>query len=659
MLRARAAGELAAPVLFVLLTIAFGFGIVRDIRSPLLGHGDTNLWLHQADYLARHLDLIPFPRIDFQNDDALYPHGGNHVFRPWVFEAGYFHAGASHLFGRGPWLQVYYLLSVGGCALLAYLVVRREFGPGWGLLAGLALSFGHYPAVGRYPGHFSFAVVHWMTLSILLDLVILRRFVHGHPLTLRLCLLKCAALLLCFGGELGYVCGVALTSTLFVAAWMAALACVRGREWKAAVRAWGRTLRAEARSHQRQTAGLGLLVAVAAWLYVPLAAGVLINAHRANVASVPMGGPLQTSPLRIGIPVLPGQAGYNPALAPRDDFTDAAFDLQPGLFVVMLGLVGALGALSRRSHRLVAIPFVVLLVLFATYDRDSSLLHSLPWFTQARANNRFSVGLPVLFFCLILAASQELWRRRSMRVILAVAISVFALEATSAYSFLTARQFRVYKPDDGFYEFHETIARSPGEAVMEWPFCIIGGNGIGGVEFGAYYAQLNGTQTFQALHGKKIIGSYYGRIGLEQIEPQIAAGWPHLFCPDNPGFLQATQQARDFTEPEWEFVEQFVRKNDFCGLMLYTDLLPLETVKGFHQRFGAPEATTRCDQAGRMEFIRKPANWRDDVDQLAGRSLVYTPDTPASSQSTAGSEPRPMTAIPTPAVNSVDSQALR
>lgn len=74
--------------------------------------------------------------------------------------------------------------------------------------------------------------------------------------------------------------------------------------------------------------------------------------------------------------------------------------------------------------------------------------------------------------------------------------------------------------------------------------------------------------------------------------------------------------------PEWDFIRQFFLLNDFAGILLYQDLLPEETVAGFHARFGEPSAETSVRPGpGRIQFIPKKSSWRRLVDRSKGLSL--------------------------------------
>ena len=135
----------------VILTVVFSIVIVRDLSNPLIGKFDTETWLFQSNYFAKHTHFTPLPQIDFETDDVFYPYGVSNVFRPWHFESSYFYAAFYRLFGHGPWLQWYYVASVFLCGVMAYFVVRGEFGARWALLAAVIATSAAAPASADKP----------------------------------------------------------------------------------------------------------------------------------------------------------------------------------------------------------------------------------------------------------------------------------------------------------------------------------------------------------------------------------------------------------------------------------------------------------------------------------------------------------------------------
>lgn len=597
--------------------------IVRDFRHPLLGTGDVNQWLHQSYFFAEHLEFLPLPHLNFLTDDALYPYGVNNVFRPWNFESAYFYSAAYRLFGHGPWLQWYYLISVLLCAALAYAIIGHEWGTTWGLLGALALSFGNFHAISRFPGHYGLAMVHWTTASILLDFVLVRRVVQGRPISLQLLLAKLTILVLAFGHDLGYVCGIALTSSAVTAVWIAVLLLKRlgysSRAWRGACTDALRTLKRGASQHRLATAFLALSMAVSSVLYLPLVGDVFLAARSVDTGGFHDIG-LTTNPCRMLVPIVPGIDHERLLHWFHFDFAEEVFDCRPGAALVVGSLVALAYAWFDKRTRWMVFPFAVLVVLFACFISRWSPLSILPWCAHARANNRFSVALPVLFFGIILSVPWRHLARRRLGVLVWALLGLWVVEVGSAYSYLGQRSSFRFLPDETFYEFNRVISRAPGEAVLEWPFMVVGGNGVG-MDLGPFYRFQAGIEGLKAFHHKKTMSGYLGRLYPPQIAPLLTAGWQFLSLPNDPDRLRVTRQRRGLNSAEWSFLEEFFRRNDFCGVIVYVDLLPEETRREFRQRFGMPIAEATLPEAGRVEFIPKPKPWLKDVDRKLGLSL--------------------------------------
>lgn len=622
----------AAVGLLLLVTIAFGAVVIQDFRHPLIGRKDIEQWVYQCDYFCRHVTFTPLPHIGLANDESFYPYGISNVFRPWHFESAYFYAACHRLLGHGPWLQVYYAATVLGCGIGVYFLLRRECGRRWALGTALVLLIGNFYAAGRYPIHLGYATAHWITLNLLLDVILCRRLALGKTLRPELLLFKALAVVSGLGQDLGYVCGLILTSSLIFGGWGLGCMAVRcrreNRSWLAAA---GSSLTATwSGLERRPLPNALLLVAVVAAMaaYVPLVFDVLRESRQftntAVIDTVHFPIMVRTRLQSLFLPVLPFLCPEAVcAICPGN-----LFIYRPGLFFTAGGLLGLLCGPSPRRLGSVAIPLIALLVLVLTMDLSwMRWVQHLPWFRYAREPSRLHAVLPVICFVPILLARRR-WRAGLGRSLAALGLVLFTIEAATAYGILLrhghARTDTCVMPPD-FFRLAEAVADSPGEAVLDWPFMVKSGNGTGNQEFGCYMFHLGTQHAFAAFHHKKVVGSYMGRLYPHQLEPLVDAGWQWLFMPDHPHPFLTRGQWRDFTADQWSFVERFYRLNDFCGIILYADLLPADTVAGFHERFGPPVATATIPYAGRIQFLRKPAAWRQAVDPAAGRAVSFQP----------------------------------
>ncbi len=594
-------------LLLHLAIAAFGLAtvavvVIQGFAGPLIGDGDLNQWTFQASYVQRNLSLWPIPRLDLVNDQLFYPYGGDNVYQPWALEMHVFTMLGVRAAPAVGWLQIYFLLSLAVTAVGAYLLLAGEIGPVRASAAALAVTFLNFYALGKYPGHLGIACVHWMCLNLLADAVMVRRVVQERPLGARFLALRALLLVLVLGQDLSYVAGIALTSFLVATVYLAVLVTARAGFAPAGVGAWlGREragIRESFRRHPYQASALAAATLAAAWLWVPL----VLDIQRASALydfSQMRSGSWWANPVRILAPVLPGVAGW--LQRTLKDTPEGIFAASPGLGLVLPAAAGVIMARGRRWRELA--PFVVLLVLLLSFQPDRiPLLKALPWFRFARVSGRLSAAYPTILVIFAMALPGDIARRSFSRLATAGLVVLLTAEAVTAYS-ACSRPKPPALDDPAFALFTNAVRRAPGEAVLDWPFCLVGGNGVGGSSTGGFYGRLAGISVLQAFHGKKIVGKYFGRLHPDQIQPYLEAGWGDMFMPDDRDSHRARRQDHDFSPQQWAFLERFVRTHDFCGIILYTDLLPRATVAGFHRRFGEPFVRYRGRPWGGMEFI--------------------------------------------------------
>lgn len=609
-----------AMIVTLLLSVAAAVWIVRDFGGPMLGNGDLNLWVHQSDYVRTHLHLNPLPTLELQNDDLLYPYGTNQVFMPWVFEAHLLSAGLTSLFGLGPWEQLYFVLSLAITVLGSFLLLVPDHGVRRAAVAAFAVSFGNAYAMCKFPGHFGLSCYHWMTLALLADGLLVWRRAHGRPWSATLVAARVAFAFLGLGLDLGYVAGINLTSGVVTAIWLAVLDLREARRRQISVigRAVeiSRDLRGSFLRHRVRVVVLIVLVLAAATVYVPLAADIATAARSYDFSDVP-GGVWWANPVRLLLPIVPGS--YHLAREYLVDKPEARFAMQPGLSLVLAAIAGLIW-----GRRRVWFPSLIVLLLFLSYHPESfRTLNLLPWFSFARVSSRFSIALPALLVTCALAVPRWRTATRVGRIVVWLLIALGTVEVVTAYrGGVLVGRWRFWHPGPAASDMFKAVRNAPGEAVFEWPFCVAAGNGLGPEWTTTYYHQLSGTSVLQAFHHKKTVGMYYGRLHPSQVEPFLDAGWPRLFVPRTDARGRPVAQLRDPAPHEWRFLEDFIRLNDFCGVILYADLLPQTTIDGFVARMGPTVARAEATPFGTMLFLRVPEEWRAATDLDAGRRLV-------------------------------------
>jgi hypothetical protein len=366
---------------------------------------------------------------------------------------------------------------------------------------------------------------------------------------------------------------------------------------------------------------LVLVGLLAVWLYVPLTAGVVSSAlSLGDEPGSAISGAGYESPLRLLVPWLPGGLSERLASSIQDRGERSGFHFSPGLGFLLAAVAGLCFGFRRAAR---VVPFVVLFALCASFvPFEGHPFDHLPWFRFSRYPGRATMVFPVLSAVIALQVPPAARWGAAGRVLACALLALFGVETATAYRIIVRDRLevasaRTLTPSAEFFRVMDVVRSTPGSALFEWPFSI-GGAG----QMGSFHERVGGSSQFAELHGKKLVGGYFGRLSPQMTEPLVSAGWELLFLPDGLGAF-AKRQRRDFFESEWRFLERFVAANDFAGLLLYADLLPPSTVASFHERFGPPTATAVVSPGlGRIEFIPKPEVLRARLDPEEGRSIA-------------------------------------
>jgi hypothetical protein len=603
----------------IVLLLAFSIFVVKEFQHPLVGEGDWDYWEYTGFYLRQNLRFTPWPQLNLITNKSFYPYGVNAVFQPWGIERDYFYAIFSKLLGQGPWVQIYYLISIAITNVGTFMLLRGDYGPRRSLLAGFFVTAAAFYSVGKYPIHAGYAIVHWTVLSFIVDFLLVKKFTHRSPISLQLILVRLLLLVLCLGQELGYVAGLAMVSLTVSGLFILVLALVRWGKKQITIASTRRQIKTWQQAIRRQPRRYGILVALVlavAYLYVPLVIQISVAAKSFRFSPE---GTMATSPWRLLVP-------FFPSIDPSQSFWDDWLKDQPegvgagspGYFLLILGM---LGLWQARRRWLMFVP--LLLMLFAGIFYDPTYFPTLkvfPWFAFARIGGRVTIMYPVILSLLALHV-QFADRRPAFRAIAMIIVTVACVELLTFYQW-RVDSYQPYPFPVGFQQYMARIKAQPGEALLDFPFCAIGGNSTGQREgLCPYYGRTHANFSFRRFHGKKVMGQYFGRLHPDQIAPLIAAGWPKMFFPDSADIFTSMRQTRCFNAKEWQFFEDFYRLNDFAGINLYVERFPKRCVGEFYQRFGPPVQQIIFPLAGKVVFIPKPVAQRDFVNLEKGLKL--------------------------------------
>ncbi|AKV03498.1 hypothetical protein AKJ09_10161 [Labilithrix luteola] len=583
----------------LLATLAFALVVVRDFSGPLVNVDDTNALEHLGYMMEEHLTLGVLPRLQLESTRAmLYPFGTLVVFLPWGVERDLVYTLLHGRFGEGPWLQLYQVASVAISSLGTYFLLRREEGASRAVLVAFVGTFMNFYAVYKFPHHMNVTPLHWALLSIVVDFVLFRRLVRRQRWSARLVLARIVLLPLLLGLDIGYVVGYALLS--FAVTSIAAIVLVirarrRGENLVAAV--LPRAPLRELREHPATTILFASLLVVALWLYLPIVAQIFL-ATRKFTFSGP-GGSFWASQFRLLFPYLPFIGPQSKAMVAIFGDAEGIGEFSTGWALLALAIVGLRGA-KRRRELVVYAPILAAFVLcFLYHPRALPTLRLFPWFQFNRVAGRATLFFPIWFALVALGAHVDFAVARVRAW--ATAIGLFAaVETVTAYA---AFRYDVFRPDASFWAYMTAVREEPGEAVLDWPFCISGGNGVATQDLCPYYALTSTTYAYRRFHKKDVVGLLLSRMTEAQAKPFYDLGFAKLFAPDNPEIRTARRQTRCFDEQDWQTFETFYRSHDFAGVSLYPDLLPEGCAEQFTSRFGAPSAETRLPAEGRALFI--------------------------------------------------------
>lgn len=503
------------------------------------------------------------------------------MFQPWVLEMNVLSAALWRVVGPGPWEQLYWLASLFVGAIGIWLALRTDFGDRRAIVVSVSATFANYYALGKYPGHLNVAITHWTAIGVAVDFVIAWRWSQHRPISARLTVTPGVLLVLALGQDLGYVAGISLTSAMITGSWILATELTRSRfslrQLRDRAGRLARTLPSDARRQSGSLVALLALGVIAATALVPTVAGIASAARSFDFSRLSGGGEWWSSPVRLLVPVLPGL--HSPSSRLLDDSSEGSFAASPGWFFVGAAALGL--ATGHRQWRAWA-PAVVLLALFLSF-RPSEMPHLklLPWFEFVRVTSRFSVVYPLLLMLIAMAVPRG-WFRGRRAVAMWCGLAILVLEASTAYwTALGAHRARRQVVDADFVAFMSEIRHTPGEAVLDWPFCVASADGTAAALLGPYCDRQIGIESQQAFHRKKVLGKVFGRLHPDQVRPLLNAGWDRLLRAGTPARGPGARQTRDFSVSEWAFLESFVRLNDLAGIILYPDLLPRETTAGF------------------------------------------------------------------------------
>ncbi|MBX7168664.1 MAG: tetratricopeptide repeat protein [Pirellulales bacterium] len=615
----------AAALLYALATFVVAVIFVGDPLMPLVGGGDTNQFEYASVHFAQHLRFAPWPQMQLFSNDVFYPYGVKHVFETWAFERDYLVGFLWQWVGPGPWIKWHWLAGLFIGAAGMYLLARQRVGWLQAVVFGFLVSFANFYLFLKYPDHICYAACHWATLAIVVDHLFVRAALVEGRLSAPLLALRAMLTLLALGHDLAYTAATSLLSLGVHGAWIVGWLVaqfVRGAAARSTARAALAGLVGGLRRPSLAMLVVGIVTLKGIYFYVPLAAQLAYESsnfpHHADQQVLADLRTIVLDPVhlaRIALPYFPHWNPREPHLIFRDNPEQPGMGSVGWLFLILAGA----GLWRDRRWLVVYAPTLALLLLCLTFSPYFQALKLLPWMQFTRICGRATSLYPAMLLVCALG-----WRWSWPRTIGHWGIAA-ALLALGGVEFVVGHRLSSEwsrQPSVGpeFYEFMDVVRQSPGEAVLDWPFCITGGSGTWAT-LNSFYATDATFSTYRRFHGKQAMGHYFGRLLPTQVRSYLEAGWDQLLMPARKVIYQPNHQQRSFDATQWEFFTEFYELNDFCGLVLHVDRLAPGDEAEFIRRFGEPTASTNLPWAGKLLFIPKPAEQRARVDRVRGREL--------------------------------------
>lgn len=219
---------------------------------------------------------------------------------------------------------------------------------------------------------------------------------------------------------------------------------------------------------------------------------------------------------------------------------------------LIFGVVAVRKRAGGPGARVIA-PFLVLLaiaVIYASANLGKHPVHrflqmTIPFMNYFRVASRWGVFLPALTTVLIALSWPELTRRvRAFWPRWALIFVLFAVSSAFELGTLARPVVALPELDPSARQLLDGVRSAPGDLVLDFPFCVAGGNGVCTAAQCPNYPKSTAGQCFAAWHDKRVMGLYQARMAFSQCEIYNRAPFVSWFS--------AWREQRCFNESEWK-----------------------------------------------------------------------------------------------------------
>lgn len=325
-------------------------------------------------------------------------------------------------------------------------------------------------------------------------------------------------------------------------------------------------------------------------------------------------------PFRLLLPYFPSfSALFNPFTFFFRDMPEGLGSYSPGWLCMSLGVLGFLK--NRKEYWKVFLPLLIILFISLIYHPNKiPTLKIFPWGVYNRVTSRFTSILPVIACCFFLPLN---FSKISYKKIFILSFTtILLLEVSVVYGYLFSK--KTYEFDKNFFSYMKNIQAQKGEAIMDFPFCIVGGDGKGLKEnLCPIFKKTCNVYALSRFHHKKVIGGYYSHVPDNALNGFVNAGIGNWVFPDTKDWQNAQKITNEFTEEQLKHFIKYFQYNDFVGINVNVDLISDRMYQQIINEVGKPTHETVFPGAGKTVFIPKPPKWKNLVNSEKAQRIHF------------------------------------
>lgn len=504
--------------------------------------------------------------LSFTTQNLRYPFGTSLAFMPWGMEKDILGAFFLKYFPNAKFLFIYILLSF----LISYLVsgflIRKLIGGSYYWLISAAFVLFNIPRHFKFWHHYEFLSLHWLHIGLLLDAIIWKEFLDKRTWNLKLELWRGIALLGMLGTAL-YFWGPLTLSFLLVRLVMLVL-------W---IKQKNKIIFHIEMPKMNKILGLQFLIyafyiSLSFYWFLPLLKEV--NSHGVITQGIDYtthwGHIFRPLWLDEGLSLFQFNTFWIKILG---SFNESETVITVG-WCLLIPLILVLRNFQKNKQLTRILPFLILMVVAILYISSRNgykfqeVIRSIvPFMSFFRVASRWGIVLPpLIFICLLLGWNQLYLSLKDLfmsQYRFLVVFFVTIMIAFEARTLLTTSHF-VEPLSTKASDFLNEIKESPGEAVLDLPFCVIGGNASCRKSCPFYEASIT-SQCLLPLHQKKVFSLYQARLTDDYCDEYDAKPYST--------WMAAWKENRCFTKNEMiEFCSYLDHHSKIAAVIIYQDI---------------------------------------------------------------------------------------